>query len=122
MQPTGVGGTRALAQVRGEDLFDVAADVAGVDPQRMDGSMRGGDADVAAVAAAVAEAGYARVLPEHARVLGVCRGADGLGPAPAVLRRRAHEPRVLALGVAGRVVVTGPELAGGDVDRRRRPE
>src|SRR5262249_10732888 len=35
---------------------------------------------------------------------------------------RAHEPRMLALGVSAGVVVTGPELPGCRVDRRRRPE
>src|SRR5262249_59311415 len=77
---------------------------------------------VPAVGRTVAESADARIGPQHTGVLRRRRGAHGLRPLTAVTRGRAHEPRMLALGVPGGVVVARPELPGCRVDRRRRPE
>src|SRR5215831_20631529 len=114
--------TAPLTHDGSERLLAIAADVSCVDPQRVHDAVRRRHRGVPAVGRTVAESADARIGPQHTGVLRRRRGAYGLRPLTAVTRGRAHEPRMLALGVSGSVVVTGPELPGCRVDRRRRPE
>src|ERR1043166_143602 len=102
MQSTGVGSEMSsLVDRRRKNLFAVAADVARVDPERIDRPGGGGDAGVATESSVVAEAGDARVLPQHARVLRGRGGAHRLRPLLAVAGGRAHQQTRVARGGAG---------------------